>query len=135
MRLTRAKSGLAVSATLLFAMRCAAWRTGRYSNPALGSKERIRRMSQSNLSLDERTCARLRSEIAEMELRLAQLRDAQTTKAGELAADGVTASWRSVVASLALADDPPRRRCPSCQHMIQRAATRCLHCWNKSPPE
>jgi len=43
-----------------------------------------------------------------------------------------TASWAKLVELLALGPEPEMRKCPFCASTIQKAATRCMHCWKQS---
>ena len=42
------------------------------------------------------------------------------------------ASWAALVELLALGPEPQMRKCPFCNSAIQKAATRCMHCWKQS---
>jgi hypothetical protein len=41
-------------------------------------------------------------------------------------------SWAALVELLALGPEPDMRKCPFCDSSIQKAATRCMHCWKES---
>lgn len=47
----------------------------------------------------------------------------------ELPATGLRTSWNKLVQTLALGPSPETRRCPACDSIGMRAATRCGHCW------
>jgi hypothetical protein len=50
------------------------------------------------------------------------------------AAKELRASWAALVENLAVGPAPKTRACPSCKKLIMHDATRCIHCWEKSPP-
>lgn len=52
----------------------------------------------------------------------------------EGAQDGLRASWRALVDSLALGPEPEYRVCPKCGGIGMRAATLCAYCWAKLTP-
>jgi hypothetical protein len=52
------------------------------------------------------------------------------------AADDLAMSWAALVALLAVGPEPDVRRCPYCDHLVMRTATRCRDCWRKlTPPD
>jgi hypothetical protein len=56
---------------------------------------------------------------------------ARTTRPAD---DGLTASWAALVKLLAVEAPQQTRRCPHCQAVGMRAATRCGRCWKVQAP-
>jgi hypothetical protein len=76
--------------------------------------------------------SKLRAIVADIEGQVPTL-SAQLSAADQSTARArFAASWATLVELLALGPEPEMRKCPSCGAAIQKAATRCMHCWKQS---
>ena len=91
-------------------------------------------MSGPQLSVADAARARLRTTIATIERELSRLPGQATGEDGKTPPSGLLASFTDLVAQLALGPEPEVRRCPVCQHIGMRLATRCGYCWTKLTP-
>jgi hypothetical protein len=79
----------------------------------------------AHISFGDTARDQLRMLIAVIEGELAQLPAGQAT---------LRASWRELVAALAIGPSPETRVCPTCGGVGFRAASRCSTCWAKLEP-
>jgi hypothetical protein len=76
--------------------------------------------------------SKLRGMIADLEAEIPVLSTQFPTVGRPDAAARFAVSWAALIELLALGPEPDLRKCPFCNGAIQRAATRCMHCWKQS---
>ena len=89
-------------------------------------------MNEPTLTLAELRQSELRVALGAVDDQLRALTPEDTTEASSRHLAALNASWRHVVALLAIEPEPERRKCPTCRGPMRREATRCVHCWSKS---
>lgn len=82
----------------------------------------------------EEVHTRLRVLLADLDQHLLAL-DSADVKHRDAAVLGTRDACAALAKTLDLGPEPPMRLCPNCRGVIAQAATLCMHCWQRSPPE
>jgi hypothetical protein len=82
----------------------------------------------------EENHTKLRVLLADLDRHLVALDAADATQRAA-AVLGTRDACAELGKTLDLGPEPPMRSCPNCRGVIARAATLCMHCWHRSPPE
>ncbi len=90
-------------------------------------------MNSPQLPVADAARARLRATVATIEHEISCL-PRQATGDSKGPPNGLHASFTDLVEQLALGPEPEVRRCPVCEQIGMRAATRCGYCWTKLTP-
>ena len=74
----------------------------------------------------------LRSAVMAVDCRMSDLRQIMAGEPHE-AMDRLIDNWEELTALLALGPEPEYRKCPFCDNVGMRLASRCRYCWKKLP--
>ncbi len=77
--------------------------------------------------------SRLRATVATIEREISRLPRSLTDGDGG-PPNGLRASFADLVEQLGLGPEPEVRKCPVCERIPMRSATRCGYCWTRLTP-